>query len=51
MQKRLAGTKPNWAVLMPIRQMSALFAPAMIHPCHNFLPTKRVEMTVNPQEM
>jgi hypothetical protein len=34
-----------------IRQMSALFAPAMIQPCHNFLPTKTVEITVNTQEM
>jgi hypothetical protein len=51
MQKRLAGTKPNCAVLMPIRQMSALFAPAMTQPCHNFLPTNSVEITVNKQEM
>ena len=51
MQKRLAVTKPNCAVLIPIRQMSALFAPATIQPCHNFLPTNNVEITVNTQEM
>ena len=51
MQKRLAGTKPNCSVLMPIRQMSALFAPAMTQPCQNFLPTNNVEITVNAQEM
>ena len=34
-----------------IRQISALFAPATIQPCHNFLPTNRVEITVNTQEM
>ena len=51
MQKRLAATKPNCAVLIPIRQMSALFTAAMIQPCHNFLPTNSVEITVNTQEM
>jgi len=51
MQKRFAGTKPNCAVLMPIRQISALFAPATTQPCHNLLPTNSVEITVNTQEM
>ncbi len=36
---------------MPIRQISALFALAMIQPCHNFLPINTVEITVNTQEM
>ena len=51
MQNRLAGTNPNCAVLIPIRQSSALFAPAMIQPCHNFLPIINVDTTVNTQEM
>ena len=51
MQKRFAGRKPNCAVLMPITQINALFAPAMTQPCHNFLPTNSVEITVNTQEI
>jgi hypothetical protein len=51
MQKRFAGTKPNCEVLMPMRQISRLFAPATTQPCHNFLPINSVERTVNTQEM
>jgi len=51
MQKRFAGTKPNCAVRMPIRQISKLFAPATIQPCQSLLPTSTVERIVNAQEM
>ena len=51
MQNRFAGMNPNWAVRRPIKQIIALFAPAIIQPCHNFLPTMRVERMVSAQEM
>jgi len=51
MQKRFAGTKPNCAVRIPIKQIIALLAPAMIQPCHNFLPTRSVETTVSAHEI
>jgi hypothetical protein len=51
MQNRLAGIKPNCAVRNPMKQRIALFAPAIIHPCHNFLPTISVETIVRAQEM
>jgi hypothetical protein len=51
MQRRLAGTNPNWALRIPITQMMMLFAPAMTQPCHNFFPTKTVEIMVKMQDM
>jgi hypothetical protein len=49
-QNRFAGTKPNWAVRIPMKQMMTLFAAATTHPCHSFFPTRTVEMTVNTHE-
>jgi hypothetical protein len=51
MQNKFAGTNPNWEVRRPIRQIITLFAPARIQPCHNFLPTSKVETTVSAHEM
>jgi hypothetical protein len=51
MQKRFAGTKPNWAVCIPMKQMMTLFAAATTHPCQSFFPTKTVEITVKTHEI
>lgn len=51
MQKRLAGTKPNCQVRIPIRQITTLFALATSQPCHSFRPTRMVELTVSAQEI
>jgi hypothetical protein len=49
-QKRLAGTKPTYAVRNAITQMTALLAEATIHPCHMRRPTSTVDKIVNPQD-
>jgi hypothetical protein len=51
MQNKFAGTNPNWAVRIPITQMITLLTAATIQPCHNFLPTSTVEITVKMQEI
>jgi hypothetical protein len=51
MQNRLAGTKPNCAVRIPMKQMMTLLTPATIQPCHNFFPTSTVDITVKTHEM
>lgn len=51
MQKRFAGTNPNCAVRRPITQTTTLFAPAISHPCQNFLPTKIADRIVSTHEM
>ncbi len=51
MQNRLAGTKPNWAVRIPMKQGITLLAAATSQPCHIFLPTRTVEAIVNTQDI
>jgi hypothetical protein len=51
MQNKLAGTKPNCAVRIPMTQMITLFIAATTHPCHNFLPTSTVEITVKTHDI
>ena len=51
MQKRFAGMNPNCAVREAMTQTTRLFAPAIIHPCQNFLPMRMVERTVRTHEM
>lgn len=50
MQNRFAGMKPVCAVRIPMQQMTALFAPAITHPCHKRRPTITVESTVSRHE-
>jgi hypothetical protein len=51
MQNRFAGMNPNCAVRAAITQTITLLAPAIIHPCQIFLPTRIVERTVRTHEM
>ncbi len=51
MQKRFAGMNPNCEVREAMTQTTRLFAPAIIHPCQNFLPMRTVETTVRTHEM
>jgi hypothetical protein len=38
-------------VRIPMMQTMMLFAAAITHPCHSFLPTSTVEITVKIQEI
>jgi hypothetical protein len=49
-QKRFAGTRPNWWVLMPITQRMTLFTPVTTHPCHMRRPINTVDTIVRTQE-
>src|SRR5216683_4213491 len=50
MQRRLAGTNPNWAVRTPMTQTTALLIPATTQPCQSFLPMSTVASTVKMQD-
>jgi hypothetical protein len=50
MQNILAGTKPSWAVLMPMMHMITLFTVANTHPSQHRRPTRIVEVMVSTQD-
>jgi len=50
MQKTLAGTKPNCAVLTAMTQMITLLTVASAQPSQQRRPTRTVDTMVNTQE-
>ena len=50
MQNKLAGIKPNWAVLMPMMHMMTLFTVASNQPSQQRRPTNIVEVMVSTQD-